>query len=630
MPNRQREHQEVSEGISPFDRLRGTLYWLLPMLATGWAYRQVGSFDLIGDARFLIRENTFLRHLDQLWANLTHDYFWSSSGASIPYWRPLTKAGWLVERWLFGAAPGAHHLVQLGWHLVAVGGVFALARTLRLSRWAAALSATIVGLHVAAIEPVCLVMARSDVVVLAGMLWAVFGWLHWREGSYRYLALHLSAALLALASKEIGVLIAPILLLFICCDADRRQRWRRELLSLVPLMLLTLGYLIARRWVLGHSPAPELDISLWMAGGAVYLQHLPPLRLESTLRSVPWAEARSLFFVGKAMLTWTCFAGVLLWSWRRSKRSLALAGWTLVVLVPVLLGAMVNVPAVEGKIPLADRWLYAALAPATLLLASLIDPLEHRLFKRVLAAAVLAWSVLSLLVSAPARAPYANEEHFVAIEARLQQLVPPMYRSKLDRCRIADFRVATQLVGKTSQRAASKTSAEAERLLRRCGSSPTRWFNLASALVRAGDYRRAWPALQSALKSNPEPRYLAQLHFFAGRTLLRLRRPRGASRHLAQAEKLGFQGCNLFLERAEAQLALQESRAGAASLERAARCHPKPAGLLLTAAYWWLKGGDVRRARRLVDRATSMHLAPKDRGRLEQLRSLLPKPSSRD
>jgi hypothetical protein len=83
-------------------RLLRRAWWLLAPAAVLFAYRGVGRDGFLGDARFLIAENRYLQDLSYLWENLRHDFFWSSLGANIPYWRLLTKACWLLEVQLFG------------------------------------------------------------------------------------------------------------------------------------------------------------------------------------------------------------------------------------------------------------------------------------------------------------------------------------------------------------------------------------------------------------------------------------------------------------------------------------------------------------------------------------------------
>ena len=190
-------------------------WWLLAPAIVLFAYRLVSRNGFVGDANFLIAENRFVQDLVYLWENLRHDYFWSSSGATIPYWRPLTKASWVLEYQLFQGWSGGYALVQLGWHLLAVLGVEFLARCLGLARRWALLAGLLFGLSAVAIEPVSLLMARSDVVCVCAALWSVASWYRWsRSRRLRWLFSHLLALTLALGSKETGIIIAPVITLW--------------------------------------------------------------------------------------------------------------------------------------------------------------------------------------------------------------------------------------------------------------------------------------------------------------------------------------------------------------------------------------------------------------------------------
>ena len=307
------------------------------------AYRGVSRNGFLGDASFLIAENRYIQDLAYLWENLRHDYFWSSSGAHIPYWRPITKLSWALEYQLFGSRASGFALVQLGWQLLAVLGVQLLARSLGLARRWALLAGLLFGLSAVAIEPVSLLMARSDVVCASATLWAVASWYRWSlGGGPGWAALHLLCATLALGSKETGVVIAPTitlwtLLRFQLGGADRAARdgIRRGLLLVLPAWVLSAAALAARARVLGpQAGADALAACAAIRCGsspslALYLQNLLPFRLSSTVRSLPHAEAASLGFLLPAALTLA--AAILLLVWlrpppqRRCARSRGLA-----------------------------------------------------------------------------------------------------------------------------------------------------------------------------------------------------------------------------------------------------------------------------------------------------------------
>ena len=190
------------------------LWWVIPFALGLFAYRGSFAYDYIADAVFLLEHNAHLTDWSYLWGTLTQDYFWSSSGNTIPYWRPVTTLLWLLEAQVFGIHTHVFHLFQFAWFSVAIGAVMALARTLGASRLSATIAGLLFALHPAAFEPVCLLMARSDVIGAAGALWAVFFWKRWQEGDSRAQMLHVLCFLFALGAKEsvVAALRCPLVL----------------------------------------------------------------------------------------------------------------------------------------------------------------------------------------------------------------------------------------------------------------------------------------------------------------------------------------------------------------------------------------------------------------------------------
>ena len=168
-------------------------------------------------------------------------------------------------------------------------------------------------------------------------------------------------------------------------DRAEQARFRRGALRLLPAWALSAAALAVRARVLGEPAgggalaSALADPLRILASLARYLQNLLPFRLGSTVRSLPHAEAESLGFLLPALLTLAAAGALLAWLLRRrSADALGLAGWLLLALAPVLAVPEISVPGVAGKYPLADRWLYHALAAASLLAALAFASLPGR------------------------------------------------------------------------------------------------------------------------------------------------------------------------------------------------------------------------------------------------------------
>lgn len=223
----------------------------LPLLLLALAYRSSWGHGFVSDAKFLIQHNTHLEHWGQLWANLSHDYFWSSAEIHIPYWRPVTKAAWLALVCLFGKSASAFHAYLLAWFAIGVVGVDVLARRVGASGWWSCFAATLYALHPVAVEPASLIMATSDVVCASAGLWTLITGLRWLAGgSWVWAVAHLAALALALGSKEVGVILPALMTLWAVLEARNPTQRPLRLWRLAPAWLLTLVYLMLRALVL--------------------------------------------------------------------------------------------------------------------------------------------------------------------------------------------------------------------------------------------------------------------------------------------------------------------------------------------------------------------------------------------
>ncbi|MGB8296332.1 MAG: hypothetical protein WCG85_12970 [Polyangia bacterium] len=294
---------------------RGSLGWLtwalpvvLPVLAVLIAYRESPWFAFISDDVFLIPANPLLRGTGALWQNLTHDYFWSGSGNSIPYWRPVTKGSWVLEFALWGGWSGGFHLDQVAIHLMGVLGVVYFVRRLDGGPVGACVAGLVYGLHPDLIEPTCSVMARSDVAVAAASIWTVVTWLRWTQtGRAAWAVAHGLGLMLALGSKETAVVLPAVLALWAilgvensdasparepppAASAAGRVLWLvRRLRYLVPAVLITAAYFVGRGFVLGpHQSVPFVfdAARIPLVGGQAFFSVLP-FHLDGSAGSVP-------------------------------------------------------------------------------------------------------------------------------------------------------------------------------------------------------------------------------------------------------------------------------------------------------------------------------------------------------
>jgi hypothetical protein len=152
----------------------------------------------------------------------------STAGVHVPdppYYRPLFLATFILDLMIGGLSPAVHHAQSIAWHLVAIVGVYALARTL-VSVESALAAAAVFALHPVQSEAVIWVSARTcemAAVFVAGAA-AVLAPI---DASWRRSAAGAALLLLGLLSKEEAVFGVALV---VALDFARRGRtggWRR-------------------------------------------------------------------------------------------------------------------------------------------------------------------------------------------------------------------------------------------------------------------------------------------------------------------------------------------------------------------------------------------------------------------
>lgn len=104
---------------------------------------------------------------------------WSLTATDSNLWHPLTWVSYMADVSLFGGGaerPGAHHLVNLGLHLLAVAALFLLLHRLGAAAPLAWLAAALYGLHPLQAEPVAWISSRKDVLSSALALFCLLAY----------------------------------------------------------------------------------------------------------------------------------------------------------------------------------------------------------------------------------------------------------------------------------------------------------------------------------------------------------------------------------------------------------------------------------------------------------------------
>jgi hypothetical protein len=593
----------------PQSVLQVWLTWALPILAVLIAYRESPWFAFISDDVFLIPANPFLRGPGALWQNLTHDYFWSASGNSIPYWRPVTKGSWVLELALWNGWSGGFHMDQVAIHLMGVLGVVYFVRRLGGGHVGACVAGLVYGLSPNLIEPTCSVMARSDVAVTAASIWSVVTWLRWiQTRRIAWAVVHGLCLMLALGSKETAVVLPAVLALwavlgvetenlgpaqepsFTATTAARLRMLANRLRYLVPAVLITVAYLVARRFVLGahHGVPLVFDAArIALVDGQAFFSVLP-FHLDATANSVlkaPWLTLTSLASV---IVGWSAFVAALAVAvYRRRPRFVVLLAWALASLAPIVLVAELNVPVAPNLFPLAGRWVASAAAVAAILTGLFHGWLPRPWMRTAFVVLTAFWSLVELATSGSSHAAFRDTESMVQRQDAGFWAKPESQRTLMDKCDFAERQILRAINEGHPQKAIEQLAALNKDCL--IGGGRFRLLQL-RALVDLSRFDEAFAVAESLFREDVmESRYHAEAYYLAGVAASSTRQWKAAEAWLRAASSMGYPSCNLGVTMGLVLAQTGRLAEAAGAYEGAGRCSSSDARPWLAAAMLWVK-----------------------------------------
>src|SRR4051794_36611904 len=109
------------------------------------------------------------------WTNVV----WAFTTGHASNWHPLTWLSHMLDCQWFGLKPGAHHLVNLGFHVINTLLLFGLLRRMTGAIWRCAVVAALFALHPLHVESVAWASERKDVLSACFFLltaWAYVGY----------------------------------------------------------------------------------------------------------------------------------------------------------------------------------------------------------------------------------------------------------------------------------------------------------------------------------------------------------------------------------------------------------------------------------------------------------------------
>lgn len=528
-------------------------------------FGQTAGFDFLEwDDKGYVRDNP------RVLAGLTaQSFFWALTSFEMANWHPLTWWSYLLDLSLFGANPGAMHMVNVVFHAINSTLVYVLFTRLGIRPQLALLSAAVFAVHPLHVESVAWIAERKDLLSTFFFLALLLAWDRYLHGGgTRHYFLALSLSVLGLMSKAMLVTLPCILLLLDGWPYARLrspgQVWFRDRLLLTRVVEKLPFFSLA-------GGCAWLTLLAQSAGGAIHQVSLAD-RLGNVIVSYATYLSQMIVPVSQSFLYlfrppepfWVIAAlallGLISW-WAVKQKGAALVGWLwfLVTLLPVI--GLIKL----GDHAHADRYMYLPMVGLLLILGGARLPaggfarLGSTGRRMLLAAGV--GLVLALAFAAHRYAGYWQNS-----ETLFQQGL------SMD----PENHVAHTLLAATYERRglAQATFAHAEASLRLAPNSvaaASAAISASNSALMLGDENLARRYLERAIAAAPN---FAKPYYNLGTQLLRMGNPDAALAHFERAIALDSRSSESYNNYGVALLQLGRQTEASAAFDAALRNDP--------------------------------------------------------
>jgi tetratricopeptide (TPR) repeat protein len=316
-----------------------------------------GTF--VWDDHDLIVENPWIKSWDRLGVLFTHDFFHRiGEDLAYGYYRPVVSLTYMADYALWGLRPLGFHLTNTLLHAACSALIVLVLLALNFDLAAAASAGLLFALHPIHTESVAWIAGRTDLVAFFFCALALLAELRARPRRW----LGIACFALGLLAKEMSVVLVGWLLLIYRLSWG--WSWPRTLRRLAPYLLVSLGYVLWRFWMVriplpGVPPEHNLASALLSVGPTLvrYLGWLAfPVNLNAYVLN-PYVRSLADPRGAAGWLALGILSWLLLRTGRRDPKLGLLGAMLLVSFLPLLNLARVAAPADMGLV-MAERFCY--------------------------------------------------------------------------------------------------------------------------------------------------------------------------------------------------------------------------------------------------------------------------------
>ena len=195
-----------------------------------------------------------------------------------PYYRPLMNVSFMIDALIAGNSPAIYHFSNLIYHILVCLSLFKLLRLLKFSNLQTLISTLIFSVHPVMGHAILWIPARGDLLVtLFTILSFLFLLKYIKDEKYSFLIIHILCFTGALFSKESGIFLPPLFIVFFILLKEKFFEKKKIILFLSWFSVIIFWYYL-RYITIDHRPDNQR--------GLISLLHNLPFLPEAIARLV--------------------------------------------------------------------------------------------------------------------------------------------------------------------------------------------------------------------------------------------------------------------------------------------------------------------------------------------------------
>lgn len=225
------------------------------------------SGDFIFDDHSLVKDNPYVRSLHSLSSYLTQEdgIVGSDSNSHLHtgFYRPLLNFSYFIDYKIWGMKAFGFKITNIFLHLCCCLLLYSLLIRLQINKTPALLGAIFFAIHPVHTETISMIVCRNNLLATLFSFITLQCYIHSQSDKQKIFLLLASASFcLAILSKEIAVMIIPVLFLYNRLIRRKLPFYFKECLTYLPFLFLAICYMMMRKHVIGDflSPFQAADI----------------------------------------------------------------------------------------------------------------------------------------------------------------------------------------------------------------------------------------------------------------------------------------------------------------------------------------------------------------------------------